>query len=447
MTNASRKGGGGFLQDIISVSMARVIALAAFLVTNILIARYLGPEGKGLAAIFTAVPNLVGVIAALGMDKSSAYMIGKQLHGEDAILSGLMIGAAASTLCAIALSGAYFLVSWSEGYTALTVMLTMGVVVAATLQRLMNGVMLGRRLVSLFSVTRWLPQALQALVVLATILLATLAVNDIIVGMLVGFAAAVIYSLIALSRRISFSFRFDRACFKLLLSYGVVVSIADFLVFLNYKIQIFVLQAVSTVEQVGLFSLGQNFGELLWQAPGMMSAVILSRSANAADPVAFSHKIGVLLRLSLLVCAGLGIMIGVACLIGIPIVFGPAFAPSSLVYFMLLPGVVAIITFKILASDLVGQGKARMTALIMAPSVALNIGLGLALIPLWGAIGAAMAATVTYLAISVAVVTLYSRKMGQPVRAFLTPRADDLAFLVERAPFLRRLARRISRRK
>ena len=395
MADGSGKGGGGFLQDIVSVSMARVIALAAFLVTNILIARYLGPEGKGLAAIFTAVPNLVGVIAALGMDKSSAYMIGKQLHGDDAILSGLTIGAAASTLLAIAISGAYFLASWGEGYTTLAVTLTMGVVVAVTLQRLMNGVMLGRRLVSLFSVTRWLPQALQALVVLATILLATLAVNDVIIGMLAGCVAAVVYSLIALSRRISFRFRFDRACFKLLLTYGVVVAIADFLVFLNYKVQIFALQAVSTVEQVGLFALGQNFGELLWQAPGMMSAVILSRSANAADPVAFSRKIGVLLRLTLLVCSALGIMIGVACVIGIPIVFGPAFAPSSLVYFTLLPGVVAIITFKILASDLVGQGKARVTALIMAPSVALNIGLGLALIPLWGAVGAAVAATIT----------------------------------------------------
>jgi O-antigen/teichoic acid export membrane protein len=429
----------GFFHDILSVSFARVVAMLSFLITNILIARYLGPEGKGLTAIFTNVPNLVVALAAIGLDKSSAYMIGKKIHSLDAVVSGLVVGSIFAVMLGLAVSGCYFMLSWGEGYTWLNVGLTMGVVVFIILQKLMNGVMLGQRMILLFSVTRWLPQAMQALWIIGAIALASLAVPDVIGGMLFGFAAVVVYSVVVVLRRVKFRFAFDAACLKALLAYGAVASVADFLVFLNYKVQIFVLQAISTVEQVGVFSLGQNFGELLWQAPSMMSAVILSRSASSTDPDEFARKLGVLLRLSLLVCTMIGVVIGAACIIGVPFIFGEAFAASTFVYLTLLPGVVGIVSFKILAVDLVGQGKARVTAMIMAPSILLNVALGLALIPVWGAVGAALAASVTYLCISTATILLYCRERGMRPLDFIRPRRSDFFFLADRVPPLRRL--------
>lgn len=421
-----------------SVGFAKVIAMLSFLVTNILIARYLGPEGKGLTTIFTVVPSVVAVLAGIGLDKSTAYEIGKQNFPLDKILSALFVGSAGAVLLGLVISGGYFLLSWSPSYTWVNVELTMAVTAFVIIQQSLHGVLLGQRQIRSYSVTRWLPQAVQAGVILAFVVLAAVAVTDVITGMLAGFALGVAYSLAALARSIRWRFDFDMRCLRALLTYGAVASIADFLIFLNYKIQIFVLQAVSTVEQVGLFSLGQNFGELLWQLPSAMGAVILARSVTASDAGAFSEKLGGLLRLSLIVCAVIGIGIGGAIWIGIPYIFGEAFNPSTGVYLVLLPGVVAIIAFKILSVDLVGQGKARLTAMIMAPSIIANVLLGMLLIPAWGAIGAALAASLTYVAISAAVVMIYARETGQTVNALLAPRRSDLTALARRVPFLKR---------
>ena len=57
--------------------LARIIAIALIFTTNIILARYLGPDKFGIYNIFLSVINVVLVIVALGLDFSASRMIAK----------------------------------------------------------------------------------------------------------------------------------------------------------------------------------------------------------------------------------------------------------------------------------------------------------------------------------------------------------------------------------
>lgn len=426
-----------FFFEVASVAAGKISGIAAFLITNIIIARFLGPEGKGLTSIFTVIPHLVVAVAAVGMDKSSAYMIGKRLHAPDAVLTSALIATIPLSLLGAGVAAGYLALTWHDGYTVTLVALTALITLFSVVQQIMGGVMLGNRMIGVYSHITAMPPLVQAAWLAVLAATAAVAVQDVVVAMLAGWAAAVAYSCLRLGLSLRFRLTPDRACLASMLGYGAVASVGDFLVLLNYKIHIFVLQFTSTVEQVGLFTLGQNFGEMVWLVPSILSSVILSRSANAPDAAEFSAKIGVLLRVSLSFCVLGAAAGGAVCWVAIPLVFGEAFRDSAAVLLVLLPGVVAVVSYRILSFDLVGQGKARLAALVIAPSIVLNVLLGAALAPAYGAMGSAVAASVTYLALSAAIIVLYCRQAGVGVGAFLLPRRSDFAFLMARLPRLR----------
>lgn len=424
----------GFFFDVLRVSMGKIAALLAFFATNFFIARYLGPEGKGLAAIFTVIPHLLVAIAIFGMDKSANFVLGKRVYGEGQVVAALMWTAVLSLLFGGLIGYFYFALTWTPQHNAMLVWMTIGIALVEIVQRLASGVMLGKEMIGAYSLTRWVPFAIQAIYVAIIAIAATLSVNDVIFGALLGVVLTTIYSFINLGRVMTETPSYNRACHSVMARYGFAVFLGEIVVMGNYKVQIFILQFLGTTEQVGLYAMGQNFSELLWQFSGAISAVILSRSANAADEEAFSRKVGVATRLALyggLLCA---IGIAVVCHFMIPFVFGREFSMSATVVWIMVPGMVLMLAFQILATDLAGRGRPMIGVMLVAPAAALNVALGIALAPEYGVVGATAAASISYFLLGVVSIIVYCRVSGMAMGRFVTMTREDVAFIVRRLP-------------
>ena len=57
--------------------LARIIAITLIFTTNIILARFLGPDKFGIYNVFLSMINVVLVIVALGLDFSASRMIAK----------------------------------------------------------------------------------------------------------------------------------------------------------------------------------------------------------------------------------------------------------------------------------------------------------------------------------------------------------------------------------
>jgi O-antigen/teichoic acid export membrane protein len=109
------------------------------------------------------------------------------------------------------------------------------------------------------------------------------------------------------------------------------------------------------------------------------------------------------------------------------VVYGEEFRESIVPLLILLPGVVAFSLVNVLASYLAGVGKPRLNMAISVASLCVTVAAGFTLIPVLGAVGAAMVSTLSYLTGTVLTVRVFAKLSRTAVRDVVLPTAGDFA--------------------
>lgn len=415
----------GFVHDVASVFGSRLLMLAVGMLTSILLARTLGPSGRGELAVLLVVPTLVLTFADLGLKQAAVYFVGQRVVPvEQVVQTVLFLVFATSPACLLAVLAVYA-VQGTTRYGALTVGMAMAAVPLTLLATYTRGVALGvgqirtyNRVLSFTS-----PLNLGGIALLVGVL--GLGVRGALGAYLLSAAVVAGYSLRFLAGVAPPVPRYVRGLPLRMIRLGIVYSAATFALLLSYRVDVVLLQRAVSEAQVGLYTLGTNLAELVWQIPAAMTPVLFSRSANSRDPQAFSRRMAKLLRLTLLAGTVAGAAFFVAAPWVIPLAYGDAFRASVGVHRMLLPGIVVSLVYHLLHSDLQGKGRPYISLSVFLPVAVLNVVLNLLWIPRWGILGSAAASSVTYAGGAVALAVVYARVCGLPLAELLVPRAAD----------------------
>src|SRR5690606_22285896 len=210
-----------------------------------------------------------------------------------------------------------------------------------------------------------------------------------------------------------------------MLKVGFVYAFALFLIIANYKIDILLLGLLSTPEEVGYYAVSVQVAELMWQLPGAIMLVLMSRSANNKDQSgAWSEKVAMVCRVMILITIMSAIVLAIAVYCGMALVFGQEYFPAISITLILLLSTIFMVPFKSLNADLAGEGRPKFSIIAMSPSVILNIGLNFLLIPKYGALGAAVSTVFSYMLCGILISIIYSHIKSVPL--------SDLIFLKRR---------------
>jgi O-antigen/teichoic acid export membrane protein len=195
--------------------------------------------------------------------------------------------------------------------------------------------------------------------------------------------------------------------------------------FLNYRLDVFVVAAFAGVREVGLYALAVSLGQLLWIMSGSVATVLLPRVA-ASSPIEGARQAAQLTRITLLIgVAGAAALALIASPL-VHVVYGQAYAEAVPMLLALLPGVVAFIAANVLAAYVVGFGRPRITLIVSLIGLCATLSLDFILIPRLGAVGAAIASTVSY-SLSAVVIVRWAMKLARlPAREFLLVQRADL---------------------
>jgi hypothetical protein len=206
--------------------------------------------------------------------------------------------------------------------------------------------------------------------------------------------------------------RFEWPVVRDLLVKGAVYAVALFVITLNYKVSIVVMERLSTVAEIGVFALGVSVAQLTWALPQAITTALFSHSATAPDEDVFSGKVQRLFRVNLLLALVLVLGLGLVAPVLVPLVYGEEFRPSIRVLWYLLPGVFCLLGLKILNMDLAGRGRPNASLWAMVPALALNGVLAILWVPRHGALGAAAASSVGYACGGLGMAAVYCRYVG-----------------------------------
>ena len=418
-----------FLKDAASVMSSRVASLVLSFVGGVILARVLGPDGKGTVAALTIYPALIMGLAELGTRQATIYHLGKKIYPERDVVGASMFLLVLTSTLGVGVCAIIFWFLGNPNFSLFLIILALVGIPIGLAQSMAQGVLLGQERIGSYSAISWLSPLLRIFAVLVFVWLLGWGVAGEMIGSVVTGLIMLTCVFVIVSRTTRIEILPNINLSKELLSLGFVYAIALFIIGLNYKIDIVILERLVSVGEIGQYTLGVNLAELLWQLPAALGVVVFSRSANAKDPALFTQNVIKLLRITLIIAVVGAVVLGLAASFVIPLVYGEQFAPSVTSLRLILPGIVAFTVFKVLNVDLAGRGRPRVSLYAVAPAVLLNVGLNFWLIPLYSINGAAIASTISYIVAVIIYVFIYAKVVEIPVRSLFLYRKSDFDFI------------------
>ncbi len=425
-----RSGGGtghSFRRDAVITVASRFVLAGLILLTDVVLARALGADGKGRFTLVLLLSQLGAITIGLGLDRAMGYSVA---HTTEVARRALGNGA----VWVVVVGGAGMLAALVLAATAAIPNLGSADLVLAALALPLElafsfGVvtLLGRRLVGAYNATRLLRRGL-LLVGLVSVAVAGLDLLAALVVNVLALAAAVTVMLRAVARQGIAPGRPDAGLLRQQMRYGLRSwpgSLADRF---QFRLDAFIVNAVVGVAATGVYSVASSAAEALWYIPSALGAVLFGRAAAAgrdAAPLASTVT-----RMTL----ALGVVVAVPAALVAPMaieaLYGPAFAEAPRALALLLPGVVAYGVVTVLSQYLLAIDAPGRSTGVRLIGLAINVGANLALVPRLGIQGAAIASSISYTATAVLMLAVYVRVSGRGVGETVLVRPGDFQRLL-----------------
>jgi len=294
-----------FIKDVFRVGLSKGAMIFFGLASSIITARYLGPEGNGIIAGLLVYPSLFMTIGSLGIRQSTAYFLGKKIYSEEEIKTAITQIWMLSTFVSVIVC--FFLMYYfsNSGTNLFWVLLALAPIPFSLFNTYNSGVFLGKNDIGTFNKINWIPSLISLLAMALFVMGLGLGVSGALIAKIGGVLFMFTVLLFKNKFLKSFSLNYDWTIIKKMLSLGLIYALALFIINLNYKIDIVLLDQLSTAFEMGIYSKGSGITQYLWQIPMLFSTIVFARSSVSKNDAAFSNKVTQLLRVSF-IFIGLG---------------------------------------------------------------------------------------------------------------------------------------------
>ena len=400
-----------FTRQVGITLITKVVNLSLSFAVAAIIARWLGPEGKGMLALALLLPGMLGLFLSGGINVANVYFAGSK-RLDVAVLSANSLG---FTILMSILGCAIVLVmtsiGWLEalvpGVPTWIVLLAMLGFPANLLNVFFSAILQGLQLIGTVNLINLIQRIITLSLTILLVIVWKLSVLGALVAALASWTLSLIVSGIALRRHGGvLTPSWSYSVLRTILSFGLRGHIGNVLQFFNYRLDIFIVNLFLGPAGVGIYTVTVRLAELLWYLPNAVGFVIFPKAA-ASKPEEMNVFTPRVFRLTLGLTA-LGAL-GLA-MVGRPVinfVFSSAFIDAYMPLLVLLPGVVLLGGSKVLTNEIAGRGYPHYNSLNAALALVVTVVLDLVLIPRYGVLGAALASSTAYAMILFAAIGFY----------------------------------------
>lgn len=422
---------GRHARDAVYLVGGQVVTSVSALLLTIVVARALGPLGKGYYDIVVNGAMLLVTFTGLSASSGVFYFAATGSLDHRRLLRVAVLLASAVGL---ALGGVLVTDAGRRGFGWLLPeglqmggVALLGILVAAThVQQIGQAVLKGYGAFRAFALSDVLGRG-GALVIVAVLALVGARAPA---AYVLGFASAVIVSasfafLVALRRSAPVSPAIRLAN---VLRYSLPLFVGNAAQFLNYRLDVFFVKNFVGLRGVGVYTVAVGITQLLWLVPNALAAIVMRSVAAGGTRSVILQQVALVNRFCLWFTAASAVVVAALGITVVPTVFGPAFAATVPPLLWLLPGTILFSQSVVLSSYLNGIARQMDTTIIACGALVLTVALDLQLIPRLGVTGAAIASTLSYA--SSCVVTAFAVRYRAPelrVATLLRPQSGDVA--------------------
>jgi O-antigen/teichoic acid export membrane protein len=392
----------------------RIVMIINSVLAGVIVARWLGVEGVGQLAVINVTITTLVQLGSLGLPSANTYFIAKNPnHFRKAAVNSFLFAMFGGSLLAwgIALTAQmrptlFGLVSPELLYVAaisipfqLLTLIGLNIFLAIGNVREFNLLdLLGQSFVLINSlvVLIVLHAGLKTLVAFNT--MSSILVSLVIMLFLVAAARKL--------RNVAGAWTADVGLMGQMLRYGVKSHISIFAGALIFRADLLVVNHFRGAAEAGVYSLASLMALMLMLLPSVIATLLFPRVTAEQDRT--GETTGIVTRHTafiMLVCC----LAAAPLSLLLPVLYGRGFADSSIQLMILLPGVFLIGLQSVIVQHFNAIGLPKAIPLFWVITLVVNIVLVFALVPDFGARGAAVASTISYALISLLMITYFLR--------------------------------------
>jgi O-antigen/teichoic acid export membrane protein len=377
---------------------AGVTIYASGFASSVLIARALGPDGRGVYVLAVTIATLAALFGSLGVEPSQVRLWARRQASRDQFETGAAVLSATLGIAAAALAWFVYQLgrsSFFEGVEPVEVAIVLALVpfrIHSTLLRSL--LVLGGRLTTA-NVAMVIGDLARTCAVLVLFITVGLSVELALV--LYGAIVLVPWALMLRSPARTGRIR-GPVPWRLIgsqLKVGVQIAPYALFLYLNLRLDIFLIAEYLGPGEVGVYSVAVLFSEAIWLATNSLVQSIKERQANAPRPEALGVTAQAV-RMNLLIALGGGLVLALVAPVSIGLIYGDAFTGAAPAVWALVPASAAMAVWRTAAVALFRFDRPWHPPLIGLIALSTNVVANVLLIPPLGLAGAGLASTASY---------------------------------------------------
>ena len=385
------------IRKVIETYATRILLIGVGLLITVIIARFLGPSGRGLYAV-AATTGLLGVqFGNLGLHASNVYVVSQDpkslspLVGNSLVASFVVGGFIAATL-AVLFNFVPSLISLSGPL----LFLALAWIPFGLAFLLLEHLMLGVHDVRGYNILEVSNKTILLLLIVCLVVARRTEVTSFLGAALASMIISCVWAWNRLRTRFVAGSATSLPLFRGSVRYAAKAYLAALFAFLVLRADLFMVQHILGALQAGYYSIAGSMADYV-SLLSVVVGTILFPKLSAMTEIKAKLR---LTRQAVWGTIGLLLpMLAAASLLAKPairVLFGSAFFPAALPFLLLMPGMLFLGINTVAVQFLNSIGYPSSVVVIWALCAFLNIGLNLWVIPRYGIVGASVVSSISY---------------------------------------------------
>lgn len=416
-----------FGRSVVLTTITNVVLSGFGVITGILVARLLRPEGRGVLAAVQLWPSLVATLAVVGLPEALVYFSARQReragsHLTSAVALALLISIPFALIAYVLMP--VLLAQQPADVVALARRLLVVIPINATLGMLLHPLR-GRGDFRAWNALRIVPTIAWLGLLLSADVLGIRDPASLAVAQVAMFALLIIPMGLVVVLRIRGSFKIETRTWKPMLVYGMPSMIATVPHLLNLRLDQMVMAAFLVPQSLGFYVVAIAWAAATQPLLAAIGSVLLPNvAAQTGQDGQRSALVGGV-RLAVLTALVVAPVMIAVTPIALPLALGAEFRPA------VSPAMLLIVASSVLGVNLVmeegarGLGKPKIVVWAELCGAGATFAALYVLVRPFGIAGAAVASLIGHLGSSLVLLTALSRALQEPVTSFLRPSVGD----------------------
>lgn len=395
-------------------------------ITGVIVARSLGPSGRGELTATLTVVTVAGWLAAMGARAAISYHQSQHPEHGARLMSSWLVATVPLSLVTLVLAEIFLPIMFgAQTAEAIHVArIYAPLILVNVISVVFVGILLGDQRFLPYNIVRMLIPGVTVVGYVAFLIAGDLTV---ITALICNGAALVVSTVV--SAFICFSRhgleRPSRTLMKTSIWYGIRAHGGDVAGFVSSRLDLLIIPAFLAASSVGIYSVATNISSIIASLTGTIAVFALPIAAR--DISRASHTVLRAFHATLLIGGGMALILVLVCEVAIRLIYGADFESAAGPLRVMLPGELLEAAASVLWAGMLAANRPFLSTAAYLPSAIVTIAGLLIFLQSGGIMAAAAVTTVAYATSFVITIILYRRVAGLEWKQFLKPPPPPVA--------------------